>query len=120
MKPQKLDFPETATVEMDGKKISVKKGEPLRAALLRAGVTPHNGQSNWLNCKGLGTCGTCAVAISGPVTALTKMEEWRLNFPPHQKPSGLRLACQVRCLGDVVVTKHPGFWGEEVSLPIKP
>lgn len=89
--------------------------ETLRQVLLRSGLTPHNGQAKWLNCKGMGTCGTCAVAIEGAITPPTKIENWRLGFPPHQRNSGLRLACQVRCKGNVVVTKHPGFWGEEVS-----
>lgn len=50
-------------------------------------------------CRGLGTCGTCAVEVVGNV----EPQEWgtqerlRLNFPPHNPSSSshLRLACQV-------------------------
>ena len=40
------------------------EGETLRTAALRRGiVSPHNGRANDINCRGLGTCGTCAVDI---------------------------------------------------------
>ena len=43
-------------------------GETLRTAALRRGfVSPHNGRANLINCRGLGTCGTCAVAVTGEV-----------------------------------------------------
>ncbi|MFN3182245.1 MAG: hypothetical protein ACE37F_09620 [Nannocystaceae bacterium] len=42
------------------------------------------------------------------------MERWRLGFPPHERTSGLRLACQIEVTGDIEVTKHPGFWGQDV------
>ena len=39
-------------------------GELLRTAALRRGVaSPHNPRANLINCRGLGTCGTCAVAL---------------------------------------------------------
>lgn len=99
-------------------------GELLRTAALRRGiVTPHNGQSKLINCRGLGTCGTCAVEISEegkvePATRNTK-ENLRLSFPPHnperQSPL-LRLACQVQVRGDLNVTKRSGFWGQYSDL----
>lgn len=74
-------------------------GTTLRTALLTGGVTPHNGRATLINCRGLGTCGTCAVEVVGPVQPQewTAQEQLRLNFPPHG-PQGnrrLRLACQV-------------------------
>lgn len=95
--------------------IPCEKGTNLRKALLKAGLSPHNGQAKWLNCKGLGSCGTCAVSISGAVSPLTAMERWRLNFPPHTKASGLRLACQCSVQQDIWITKHQGFWGEQLK-----
>lgn len=31
--------------------------------LLHGGVSPHNDKARAINCRGLGTCGTCAVEI---------------------------------------------------------
>jgi ferredoxin len=94
----------------------VVKGSLLRSALLRNGVSPHNDKAMYVNCRGLGTCGTCAVEVVGNVVP----QEWgtqerlRLNFPPHNPSSSshLRLACQVRVEGDVKVIKYNKFWGQ--------
>ena len=52
----------------------------------------------------------------GPVepASWNRVESARLNFPPHKPPSNqrLRLACQVRCLGDLEVEKFDEFWGQ--------
>jgi len=101
-------------VRFEGREIDVPTGTRLRKALRDAGLSPHNGQARWLNCKGLGSCGTCAVQIQGEVGPLTAMERWRLDFPPHRRGDGLRLACQVEVNSDLVVRKHPGFWGQLV------
>lgn len=105
------------------KSLEVREGEILRTAALRRGISPHNGRSRLINCRGLGTCGTCSVEINGavedecsvvPVDRNTK-ERLRLNFPPHstdnQSPN-LRLACQVQVCGDLRVVKRNGFWGQ--------
>lgn len=88
----------------------------LRTALLLNGVSPHNGRSKVINCRGIGTCGTCAVEVDGDVVPpqWSDIEKARLNFPPHKAPGNqsLRLACQVRCHGDVEVTKRDRFWGQ--------
>ncbi len=94
--------------------LTCEAGENLRAVMLRAGVTPHNGGSTWWNCGGLGSCGTCAVEVHGRVSAKNQLEIWRTEmFPPHKKEHGLRLACQVQIEGDIRVVKHPGFWGHK-------
>jgi len=106
------------TIYFDGQTLTSHEGETLRNVLKRHRLTPHNGRARWFNCKGFGTCGTCAVEIdvlSGPELPEPKgREAWRLDFPPHTSDSGLRLACQIRVLGDLAVVKHPGFWGHEV------
>jgi len=93
------------------KKITVKKGTNLRKALLYHRLSPHNASSQYLNCKGLGSCGTCAIEISGELPPLTTLEKWRLSFPPHKKESPLRLACQIKVNNDLTIKKHDGFWG---------
>jgi ferredoxin len=68
---------------------------------------------NYLNCKGLGTCGTCAVKITGSVNPPNRIESFRLKLHPFIKDSKLRLACQICIKNDLKVTKFKGFWGEE-------
>lgn len=67
-----------------------------------------------IHCRGLGTCGTCAVRIEGKVSSPTKVERWRLNFPPHKNSleKGIRLACQCKPLSDLRIVKELGKWGQ--------
>jgi ferredoxin len=102
-------------VRFRDREIECETGEILRDVLRDAGVTPHNGLADTLNCGGLGTCGTCAVAVEGSVSERNARERRRLSFPPHDPEDGLRLACQTRVRGDLTVTKHPGFWGQHVG-----
>ena len=95
--------------------IECPEGANLRMVLLRARQPLYNSVSRALNCRGNGTCGTCAVridGIEGSVNEATKMERLRLRVPPHTPDSGLRLACQVSVQGDIQVTKQPGIWGQ--------
>ena len=90
--------------------------------MLKGVESPHNGGTlggaNVMNCRGLGTCGTCAVEIipSGAATPQqwTNAERLRLNFPPHGPPGNkrLRLACQVRVRRACEVRKYDRFWGQ--------
>lgn len=102
------------TVHFRGREISCDRGAVLRDVLDAAGESPHNGHSTWFNCRGGGSCGTCAVLVEGPVTYRTRKERIRLRLPPHHPRSGLRLACQTLVLGDLTVEKYPGFWGQHV------
>jgi ferredoxin len=71
----------------------------------------YNGKAKLFNCRGLGSCGTCAVRVSGNVSDLSDIEKARLKLPPHQLQDGLRLACQCKVMGNLEVTKQKGFWG---------
>jgi len=105
------------TVRYGDREIDCERGAVLRDALLEAGIAPHNGAATRANCRGHGTCGTCAVAVDGPTSAPSARERWRLDFPPHDAGSGLRLACQTRVEGDLTVAKFPGFWGQHTDEP---
>jgi ferredoxin len=103
------------SIDFRGRTVDCAAGAVLRDALFAAGETPHNGRACLLNCRGNGSCGTCAVAVSGPVSEPTRRERLRLSVPPHDPDAGLRLACQTRVLGDVTVEKFDGFWGQHVG-----
>lgn len=112
---------EAVQIHYRGRTIAVPRGTRLRTALLRHDLTPHNEGAVYINCRGLGSCGTCAVEILCAAygdstvscivgvcpeelpqptvlpTEWTTAERLRLNFPPHAPPNNqrLRLACQV-------------------------
>lgn len=101
-------------IHYKGQKLEAAPGENLRKVLLKHGLSPYNGKAKYLNCRGLGSCGTCAVELKpSPSSPQTFMEKWRLAFPPHKAGNELRLACQCSVEADVEVIKHPGFWGEK-------
>jgi ferredoxin len=103
------------TVEFRGQTIDCPDGATLRDVLNEAGQSPHNGRATTINCRGHGSCGTCAVEIEGAVSEPTAREKTRLTVPPHSRTDGLRLACQVQVRDDLVVRKYPGFWGQHTD-----
>ena len=102
-----------------------RHGELLRTAALRHGqISPHNGRANLINCRGLGTCGTCAVMVEGASCQRNSIETARLSLPPHslreqedslEDGTALRLACQLQVCNDLRVRKGTGFWGQRVE-----
>lgn len=101
-------------IHYKGQKLEAAPGDNLRKVLLKHGLSPYNGKAKYLNCRGLGSCGTCAVEIKTAQSGhKTFMEKWRLAFPPHKAGNTLRLACQCSVEADMEVIKHPGFWGEK-------
>lgn len=95
-----------------GKTFSCPVGANLRQVLLENQVDLYNGQARLINCHGIGTCGTCAVAIYGEVSEVNRRDRIRRSLPPHIPQRDLRLACQTKVLGDITVTKFDGFWGQ--------
>lgn len=103
------------TIRFRDRTIECETDAVLRDVLLEAGVSPHNGRANSINCRGHGTCGTCAVEVTGDVSDVDSRERARLSAPPHDLDAGLRLACRTRVRGDVTVHKYPGFWGQHTA-----
>ena len=104
-----------ATLKLsNGTELECPKGSNLRRALAQHFGFLYNSPMAVIHCRGMGTCGTCAVKITGNVSPPTAMEKWRLNFPPHKQSlkKGLRLACQCQVLGDLEITKWDGRWGQ--------
>jgi ferredoxin len=106
---------ERCFIRFKNKEFSCKQGENLLDVLLREELEVYNGKAKLFNCRGLGTCGTCAVAIKGKVSSLSEIEKVRLNLPPHHLSNGLRLACQCKVLGNLDVHKLEGFWGHQIE-----
>ncbi len=112
------------TITAQGKAFQCQQGANLRQALLDNGIDLYSPRANYINCMGIGTCGTCAVAIEGEVSDANWKDSARRNLPPHngrkdtQKP--LRLACQTKVLGDIKVTKFTGFWGHKSQVAWTP
>ncbi len=108
------------TISFAGQSVECPQGANVRKTLLAAGLSPYNGAMKALNCHGLGTCGSCAVRVEGDAAPPTKIERWRLGFPPHNSKTGglaagLRLACQCTVEGDLSVAKMPGLWGQKAT-----
>ena len=59
------------TVRFGDPTIECEYGATLRDVLLEAGTSPHSGRANAANCRGRGTCGTCAVAVEGRTATVT-------------------------------------------------
>lgn len=95
-----------------GKTIECNTRANLRKVLLSNGIDLYNGGANVINCRGIGSCGTCAVKVEGEVSPVNWRDKARRSLPPHSPTAELRLACQTQVLGDVKVTKFDGFWGQ--------
>ncbi|NER35584.1 MAG: (2Fe-2S)-binding protein [Oscillatoria sp. SIO1A7] len=99
-------------VTAQGKTFECEAGANLRQVLRENGVDLYNGQAKWINCRGIGSCGTCAVMVEGSVTEPNWRDKTRRNLPPHSFTKNRRLACQTQVQGDVRVTKFDGMWGQ--------
>jgi ferredoxin len=99
-------------IAAEGKTIEVPIGTNLREALLDNNIDLYNGTSKLLNCHGHSSCGACLVFVEGEVSQLDTFESLRMAIPPHSGHKDRRLACQVKVLGDVRVTKFDGHFGD--------
>ena len=105
------------------KEIEVEAGANLREQAMKAGLEVYSGMSRFLNCHGLGLCGTCRVLVKKGMenlSAKTFMERFNFNAHPltmlavigHEDE--MRLSCQARVQGDCTVELTPEFnWSGE-------
>ena len=98
--------------------IEVEPGANLRQAALKAGVAVYPGVNRYLNCRGLGLCGTCRVLVKKGkenLTPKTLIERANLNTHPLTMLAAIghedemRLSCQVRVNGDCTIETKPPF-----------
>jgi ferredoxin len=110
----------------ENKEIEVPHGANLRKEAIKAGINVHQGVNGmgasinrFLNCHGLGQCGTCRVKITKGMentSPMGLMEKFRFYNPlPDPFPclayigneETMRLACQTKVLGDLEVETGP-------------
>ena len=101
------------------KEVEVPAGANLREEALKAGVPVYAGMDRYLNCRGLGLCGTCRVLVQQGgehLSPKTFREKFRLGLSlasiGHENE--MRLSCQARVQGDCTVEMTPVFnWSGE-------
>jgi ferredoxin len=110
----------------ENKEIEVPRGANLRKEAIKAGINVHQGingkgagVNRFLNCHGIGQCGTCRVKITKGTENASPMgliEKFRFYNPlPDPFPclayigneDTMRLACQTKVLGDMEVETGP-------------
>ncbi|MEM9352550.1 MAG: ferredoxin [Planctomycetota bacterium] len=110
----------------ENKEIEVPEGANLRKEAINAGVNLYQGINGFgasinkfANCHGFGTCGTCRVTIAKGMENASPMgirEKGRLVCPVPEPVACLayignedtmRLACQVKVMGDMEVVTGP-------------
>ena len=98
--------------------VEVPQGANLRREALKAGVAIYPGVNRYLNCMGLGLCGTCRVLVKKGMENLNKKTLLeRINLAAHPltmfaaigKEDEMRLSCQVRVNGDCTIETKPAF-----------
>lgn len=103
----------------DKQEIEVPAGGNLRKELRKAGVQVYVGKDRFLNCMGMGLCGTCRVLVKKGMenlTPKTRRERFRLAISMasigHEQE--MRLSCQAQVLGDceIETRPEPNFSGE--------
>ncbi len=103
-------------VKAQGKTLICQSGDNLRQVCLANNIELYNGNAKWINCRGIGTCGTCSVEIIGDVSPPNWKDKTRHSLPPHTPQKPRRLACQTQVLGDIQIKKYDGFWGQGEQL----
>lgn len=102
----------------DKKEIEVPAGANLREEAMKAGIEIYKGPDKYLNCRGLGICGTCRVLVKKGMENLspkTLREKFDFTFHPlgslavidHEDE--MRLSCQVKVNGDCSIEATPAL-----------
>jgi ferredoxin len=113
----------------ENKENEVPEGAVLRTEAINAGVNLNCGVNGYgsrlnkyVNCKGMGMCGTCRVLITKGMENTNKLtrREWLkfktpVSIPPDPIPclayigneETMRLACMTKVFGDIEVVSAP-------------
>jgi ferredoxin len=111
-------MPKITILNEQKKELEVAAGTNLRQALRDAGVQVYSGIDKYVNCRGLGLCGTCAVLVKKGMEGVSKKTlREKFNFTFHPKSSfqvighedEMRLSCQCKVEGDCEIEVRPAF-----------
>jgi ferredoxin len=96
------------------KEIDVPAGANLRLEARKAGIELYRGIDRYLNCRGLGLCGTCRVLVKSGMENLSPKglrERFKLAtmFSSIGREDEIRLSCQVAVQGDCTIETRPAF-----------
>ena len=96
------------------KEIEVPLGANLRLEARKEGIEVYKGLSRWLNCHGLGLCGTCRVLVKKGMENLSpKGKKERFTLGTALSTIGhedeMRLSCQCTVNGDCTIETKPAF-----------
>ena len=107
----------TVFFEAENRKVEVPEGTTLRKAAQKAGVSVYGSVNKLINCRGFGLCGTDRVLVS-PNECINRQTFFeRLSLGENAK---MRLACQTKISGDVMVNTAPAAqYGVEMLDNVK-
>ena len=102
----------TITFANEKKEIQVPEGANLRKEALAAGVALYPGIHKFVNCHGLGQCGSCRVLITKGMEntsprGILEAARMAVSLAYIGNESAMRLACQTKVKGDITVTTCP-------------
>ena len=100
------------TFHHEHRSFDVEAGANLRQFMLSVNVTPYQGLDMLTNCRGNNFCGTCAVEIVDGKGASPRGQDEESTLGgslaiARVVEKNVRLACQTRIMGDMVVKTHP-------------
>ncbi len=84
----------------------------LRKFMRKVHITPYRGIALITNCRGHNFCGTCAVEVVDGKGASSRTQDEEATLGGNlaiarRVDKNVRLACQTRITGDMVVKTHP-------------
>lgn len=96
----------------ENQELEVHEGANLRKEAMRAGIQLYPGIHRYLNCRGFALCAKCAVSVKEGKENCSRVgfrEKLRLllSYLPIGRENEIRLACQMRVIGDVQVETIP-------------
>jgi len=101
----------------DDIRTQAEEGANLRKVARKCGAQIYGGINKWINCRGLGLCGTDRVTIDPGANVSNRTWKEGLHFDSR---SNIRLACQVKVLGDITVSNAPAIeYGEQMIETLK-
>lgn len=103
------------TFVAEKQEIEVPAGSNLRTEAMKANIGLYPGPAKLLNCRGLGTCGTCKVLVKkgmdnlAPMTFFEKARLALMPFATIGHENEMRLACQCVVNGDCTIQTKPAL-----------